>query len=91
MRHDGGMGAKRAWPERYRVTIVSVLGQARIRHVVTWLGPEKAIAMAVHADGRGYGTADGIYDVRAEDLGAADRDESGLVEVGDDLHDRMEF
>jgi hypothetical protein len=30
---------------------------------LTWLGPEKAVAMAANADGHGYGTAEGVYDI----------------------------
>ncbi len=41
---------------RYQVMIRSGLGQIRKLRVLTWLGPEKAIAMAVHADGHGYGS-----------------------------------
>ena len=58
---------------------------------MTWLGPEKAIVMATHRDGRGYGTTTAIYNVEVHDLGPAGRDDRGTVAVGDDLHDRMEF
>lgn len=47
--------------------------------------------MAAHADGRGYGTSDGIYDVAVQELGPASRNEGGIVAVRGDLHDRMEF
>jgi hypothetical protein len=50
--------------------------------VVTWLGPEKALAIATHADGLGVGTPDGIYDVEAEELGPGERNDHGLVVVG---------
>jgi hypothetical protein len=73
------------------VTIQPVQGEPRDFFVVTWLGPEKAVVMATHADGRGYGTSDGIYDVAVNELGPADRDERGIVAIGGDLHDRMEF
>jgi len=76
---------------RYRVTIRSSLGQTRRRYVLTWLGPEKALAMATHADGHGYGTSDGIYDIEVEELGPASRDERGLVVSEGHLSDRMEF
>jgi hypothetical protein len=36
------------------------VGQTRKLYVLTWLGPDKALAMAAHADGHGYGTSDGI-------------------------------
>jgi hypothetical protein len=75
---------------RYRATIRSGLGQTRKLQVLTWLGPEKALAMAAHADGHGYGTPDAIYDIDVEELGPAARDEPGIV-IGEDLFDWMEF
>src|ERR1019366_2453860 len=78
-------------PASCRVTTRSGLGQTRNLHVVTWLGPEQAMAMAARAGGRGYGTSDGIYDVAVDDPGPAERDERGLVVIGADLRDRMEF
>jgi hypothetical protein len=68
-----------------------VRGEPRDFFAVTWLGPEKAVVMATRADGRGYGSADGIYDVAVQELGPAGRNENGTVAVGDDLYDRMEF
>jgi hypothetical protein len=53
---------------RYLVTIRSGVSQTRKLYVLTWLGPEKALAMAAHADGHGYGTSDGIYDIEVEEL-----------------------
>ncbi len=91
MPHDRNMSGQRAWPVRYRVTIRPVRGEPREFFVVTWLGPEKAVVMATHRDGRGYGTADGIYDVTVDELGPAPRNEDGTVAVDGDLHDRMEF
>ncbi len=91
MPHDRNMTGQRAWPVRYRVTIRPVQGDPRDFFVVTWLGPEKAVVMAAHRDGRGYGTASGIYDVMVDELGPAHRNEDGTVAVGNDLHDRMEF
>jgi hypothetical protein len=76
---------------RYQVTIRSSVGQTRNLHVLTWLGPEKAVAMAAYADGHGYGTADGIYDIEVEELGPAARDDRGLVVSEGYLSDRMEF
>ena len=52
VRHDRNMRDKLSWPVRYAVTIRSSLGQTRKLHVLTWLGPEKALAMAAHADGQ---------------------------------------
>ena len=85
------MRAQSPWPVRYRVTIHPVTGQARDVLVITWLGPEKAVMMAVHSDGRGYGTGNGIYDIGVEVLGPADADDRGLVAINDHLVDRMEF
>lgn len=76
---------------RYEVTIRSGLGQIRKLRVLTWLGPEKAIAIAVHADGHGYGSPDGIYDIDAQKLGPAERDERGVAISKGYLSDRMEF
>ena len=76
---------------RYQVTIRSSVGQTRKLHVLTWLGPEKAVAMAAHADGHGFGTADGIYDIEVEELGPAARDDRGLMVTDGHLSDRMEF
>jgi hypothetical protein len=76
---------------RYLVTIRSGVGQTRKLYVLTWLGPEKALAMAAHADGQGYGTSDGIYDIGVEELGPAAQDERGLMVSEGHLSDRMEF
>jgi hypothetical protein len=81
------MRVKSPWPVRYRVTIKPVTGQPRDLFVITWLGPEKAVMMAAHSDGRGYGTTSGIYDVSVEALGPAAADDRGLVA----MVDRMEF
>ncbi len=88
---DLGMRAQSSWPVQYRVTIKPVTGEPRDVYVITWLGPEKAVMMAAHADGRGYGTSDGIYDIGVEALGPADSDDHGLVAVKGCLVDRMEF
>ena len=85
------MREKRSWPVRYLVTIRSSLGQTRKRYVLTLLGPEKALAMAVHADGHGFGTPEGIYDIEVEELGPAGRDDRGPVLLEGQLSDRMEF
>jgi hypothetical protein len=91
VRHDRDMREKRSWPVRYLVTIRSSLGQTRKLYVLTWLGPEKALAMAAHADGHGFGTSDGIYDIEVAELGPAERDDRGLVLLEGHLSDRMEF
>jgi hypothetical protein len=91
VRHYQDMREKRSWPVRYQVTIRSSLGLTRKRYVLTWLGPEKALAMAAHTDGHGFGTSDGIYDIEVEELGPAASDERGLVILAGHLSDRMEF
>lgn len=91
VQHDRDMREKRSWPVRYLVTIRSSLGQTRELYVLTWLGPEKALAMAAHADGHGFGTSDGIYDVEVEEFGPAGCDDRGLVLLEGHLFDRMEF
>src|ERR1700722_18045781 len=88
---DQTMRRQSTWPVRYRVTVQPVTGNPRDFYVLTWLGPEKAVMMAAHTDGRGYGSSDGIYDIVADELGPAARDQDGLVALGGDLHDRMEF
>lgn len=85
------MRRQSTWPTRYRITVQPVKGDPRDYYVVTWLGPEKAVMMAAHADGRGYGSSDGIYDVAVHELGPAGRDHNGLVALDGDLADRMEF
>ena len=59
MGHDQGMQRQKVWPARYRVTARAGLGPTRNLRVVTWLGPEKVIAMAVRACGRGFGFGTG--------------------------------
>jgi len=88
MGHHQDMQRRQVWPGRYRVTARSGLGPARNLSVVTWLGPEKAIAMAARAGGRGFGTSDGIDDVAVDGLGLAGGDRRGVVVILADLHDR---
>lgn len=76
---------------RYEVKISSSLGQVRKLHVLTWLGPEKAIAMATLADGHGYGSPDGVYDIDLQELGRAEQNDHGAVVTDGYLTDRMEF
>ena len=81
----------RAWPVVYEVIVTPVTGATNTYQVVTWLGPEKAIAMAVQADGRGYGTDKGIYDASVQEVGRAPASDDGTVSVAGYLFDRMEF
>lgn len=78
------------WPVRYEVTLRSLEGGERKVQVLTWLGQEKAIAMAV-ADHVRTPEASQIYDVSVRELGPAPKAAIGVVEIGRDLHDRMEF
>jgi hypothetical protein len=87
MGHDQGMQRWQVWPARYRVTARSGLGPTRNLRDVTWLCPEKAIAVSVRAGGRGYGTSDGIDDVAVYGLGPAEGDGRGVVVIGAGLHD----
>jgi hypothetical protein len=65
-------------------------GQVRGHSVLTWLGQEKAIALAVqHEESRRRD--DRLYDVEATELGPAPRNANGTLDVAQDLHDRMEF
>ena len=91
MGHDQGMQRRKVWPARYRVTARSGPGPARNLRVVTWLGPEKVIAMAVRAGGRGFGTGEGTGDVAVDGLGPAEGDRRGVVVIGADLHDPLEI
>jgi hypothetical protein len=68
-----------------------VTGDTKTFFALTWLGTEKAVAMAAQADGRKYGTSTGFYDFEVEEIGPAPRSANGTVDVGTDLHDRMEF
>lgn len=76
---------------RYQVTIRTGLGQIRKLRVLTWLGPEKAIAIGVHADGHGCGSPDGIYDIDVQEPGPAERNERGAAVITGYLSDRLEF
>lgn len=83
------MGEQRTWPVRYEIRLQMLGGQVRRRWVVTWLGVEKAIALAVqHAVGDDDGH---LYDVEVEEVGPAPRNADGTVTIGEDLHDRLEF
>jgi hypothetical protein len=68
-----------------------VQGESREVEVLTWLGPEKAVLMAVSADGCGFGSSEGLFDASVDEIGPADKDDRGLAVVGRALHDGMEF
>jgi hypothetical protein len=73
------------------VRVRPVSGDERLYVVLTWLGQEKAIAIATRADIQWHSGTDGLYDLEIEEVGPAPRTASGTVELGSDLHDRMEF
>ena len=58
--------------------------------VLSWLHAEKAIAIAVAEHLRRHPQSQ-IYDLAVRTLGPAERDASGTVRLGGDLHDRYEF
>ncbi len=84
------MRQQRSWPARYEVRVHALGGQVRRSSVLTWLGHEKAIALALQHD-RSAGGDERVYDVEVDELGPAPRNADGTISVGDDLHDRMEF
>lgn len=84
------MRKQRPWPVRYEVRVHTLEGQVRRHSVLTWLGQEKAIALAVQQEDSQRGD-DRLYDVEVTELGPAPRNANGTVDVPQDLHDRMEF
>jgi hypothetical protein len=81
------------WPERYSVAVESVSGSGpNVTYTVaTWLHASKAVVIAVERYRSQYPTAP-IYDVSVTPLGpAAKSSANGTVDVGQDLHDRLEF
>jgi len=81
----------RAWPVRYRVTLRRLIGPSSTVGVLTWLGKEKAIAVAIQADRQNERVESRLFDIGVEDLGPAPRSVDGSVETGSDLFDPMEF
>jgi len=59
--------------------------------VLTWLSPEKAVAIARDAHRRGFGSPDGTYDIDVQEQGPAERDTGGVVITESYLSNRMEF
>ena len=81
------------WPHRYRVSFSTRTGGVVRYHVVSWRGPEKAIAWAAlrHSDVDGDEKAV-IADVEVEDLGRCPSNPDGTVLVeSNELVDRFEF
>ncbi len=86
---------ERGWPERFRVNIHTNSESSIGYTVVTWLSPEKAIAIAVAAHVARHQPESGpmgIHDVEVTDLGPVDRSADGAMLMDQsDLSDRMEF
>jgi hypothetical protein len=82
---------RRAWPERYRVTLVLRSGDRVERDVTTVFDEAKAVAMVVSHHVRGQG-GDEPFTVTVEDLGAVPKgDDGGMAIPRGDLVDRAEF
>lgn len=91
---DGGFWTeKAAWPQRYVVRLLVDDDRRTTEHVVcTWLGREKAVALAVAMHVRRNGGHVGIHDVRIEELGPAPEAPDGRPEATPgDLIDHLEF
>lgn len=86
---------ERSWPHRLRVTIHTNGGAALTYPVVSWLSPEKAVAMAVAAHLRRHPAEQStarVRDVEVVDLGLVGRDAQGVMVLDRaDIVDRMEF
>lgn len=88
------MRSPRAWPQRYEVRVHTRAGPIRAYPVVTWLGEEKAIALAVaaHVGFFAEGLSREIADVEIDDQGQVGRTDNGTPALeGADLVDRLEF
>jgi hypothetical protein len=80
------------WPRLYRVRLADLINEHHSDFtVLSWLGPHKAVAMAVevHLQRKRWP----IYAVEVEDLGPAPRQADGIVGEGPRgyLEDRSEF
>jgi hypothetical protein len=75
------------------VTIRTHAGRSVPYSTVTWLSPEKAVALAVAAHlRRNPGDSAGVHDVEVADLGPVGRDVEGKMALDRaDLIDRAEF
>jgi hypothetical protein len=78
------------WPVRFEVTIRPSAGQEETYTVLTWLNEEKAVALASQRYLRLHPTAT-VSSTDVTPLGLAPRSADGTVDVGRDVHDRMEF
>jgi hypothetical protein len=82
--------AQLSWPVRFDVTIRSAAGPAETYSVLTWQDENKAVALATQTYRRAHPTAT-ISSTELTPLGPAPRSADGTVDVGRDVHDRMEF
>lgn len=84
---------KAAWPQRYAVRLL--IGddhRTSEQLVTTWLGREKAVALAVAMHVRRHGGHVGVHDVAVEVLGPAPERADGSAEATPgDLIDHLEF
>ena len=93
----GGSGGfwseKAAWPQRYAVRLLVDDDLRTSEHLVcTWLGPQKALALAVAMHVRRNGGHVGVHDIAVDDLGPAPESPGGRPEpTPGDLIDHLEF
>ena len=91
---SGGFWTERAaWPVRWRVRLLIGDDRHTSEQIVsTFLGRDKAIAMAVAMHVRRHGGHVGVHDVETEELGPAPRGRDGRPEsTPGDLLDHLEF
>lgn len=93
MAAGGFWNDKAAWPERYAVRLLIGDDRRTSEHLVTtWLGRDKAIALAVAMHVRRHGGHVGVHDVATEHLGPAPEGPDGRPEaLPGDLVDHVEF
>ena len=84
---------KAAWPQRFAVRLLVGDDRRTSEHVVsTWLGRDKAIALAVAMHVRRNGGHVGVHDVEVEELGPSPGADDGRPEpTPGDLIDHLEF
>jgi hypothetical protein len=84
---------KDPWPQRYEVRLM--IGDDRHESqylVTTWLGRDKAVALAVAMHVRRHGGHVGVHDVTVDELGPAGPGPGGRAEPNPgDLVDHVEF
>jgi hypothetical protein len=90
---DGFWTEKAAWPQRYAIRLLVGDDRRTSEQLVsTWLGRDKAIALAVAMHVRRHGGHIGVHDVEVEQLGPARDDGEGRPEATPgDLVDHTEL